>query len=168
MKYWTAFVKRFASDKKALLLAAVFVIGVLLFALSGTGGGSSEKKSDNAYARISAMESELEQRAVKLLSGVKGVGRVRVLVTLDRLEEAVYAENRTCGADGRSETDYVIVEKNGEKTGLTVYVSAPAVRGVAVSCEGGGSARVRQEVVELLSAAFGIGAARIRVSELEK
>ena len=49
-----------------------------------------------------------------------------------------------------------------------MYVSAPAVRGVAVSCEGGGSARVRQEVVELLSAAFGIGAAHIRVSELEK
>ena len=95
MKYWTAFRKRLVSDKKALLLAAVFVLGVLLLALSGTGGGSSKKKSDDAYAGISALENELEQRAVKLLSGVKGVGRVRVLITVDRMEEAVYAENRT-------------------------------------------------------------------------
>ena len=60
----------------------------------------------------------------------------------------------------------MIVEVNGEKTGLALSVASPEVRGVAVSCEGGGSARVRQEVSSLVCAALGVNASRVYVSKL--
>ena len=100
---------------------------------------------------------------------MEGVGRVRVLVTVEGLERFVYAQDSMeGGASERTENEYVIVEENGSETGLTLSVISPEVRGVAVSCEGGGSARVRQEVVNLVCAALGIGASRVYVSKLSK
>ncbi len=111
------------------------------------------------------MEAELESRLVKLLSSVEGVGKVKVMVTVECLQAASYAQDvSSCG--DRTESEYVFVEENGEKTGLTLTVASPVVRGVAVSGEGGGSARVRQEVTGLVCAALGVGASRVYVSRL--
>ena len=168
MKQWQVLKKKLLADKKLRVLLLLFAAGVALFLLSG-GEGKKEKAvsaADDAE-KCAAVEQTLETRLTKLLSSVEGVGKVKVLVTVDRLQEYTYAQNtETGGAGDRTENDYVIVEQNGTKNGLTLTVTAPVVRGVAVSCEGGGSARVRQEVVNLVCAALGIGASRVYVSRL--
>ena len=168
MKQWNEWKQKLLADKKLLLLLCVFLAGLLLFAFSGAVGNKKEPQpSSDLYALRASLEKTLEQRAEKLLSSVDGVGKVHVLVTLQSLQEYRYAENAQQGGEtGQSRNEIVIVEENGEKTGLTVTVLSPVVQGVAVSCEGGGSARVRQEVTRLLCAAFDIGAGSVYVSKL--
>ncbi len=169
MKLFTDLRDRLKTDKKVLFLIVLFVAGIILFALSGNTSARNKTEEPEVYGICEQMESRLERRAEKLLGGVKGVGKVRVLVTVERLEEHAFAQDTSlAGANEKSENKYVIVERNGEKTGLTLSVSAPVVRGIAVCCEGGGSALIKKEIVSLLSAAFGIGANKIGVSELAK
>ena len=164
MKRWAEIKRKLLADKKALALIAVFLAGLMLFALSGASGGSDKKETDY-NAAVASLEKSLEARAEKLLGAVDGVGRVKVLVTLENLQEFRCAENTLSEEDAqRTKTEYVIVENSGEKTGLVLTVVSPKVRGVAVTCEGGASARVRQEVTNLICAAFDVGAAKVYVS----
>ena len=166
MKRWIELKNRLAGDKKLAVLAGMFCIGLLLLVFSGGSGKKTASGNADYYDIRAEAEAALEARAVKLLSSVDGVGKVRVLVTLDRLQEIEFAENETQGADDRISRTYVTVETGGEKTGLQRTVISPQVRGVAVSCAGGGSPQVRREVVQLLCAAFGVSASRVHVSKL--
>ena len=51
--------------------------------------------------------------------------------------------------------EYVIIEQDGEDSGLIIKTLMPVYRGVAVSCEGGGSSVVKNEVTKLVTAALG-------------
>lgn len=168
MKRLREYKEKLLADKKLRLLLLLFCAGLALLLLSGTGTEKkTAKKAQDTYELRAAVESALESRLTKLLASVEGVGRVKVLVTLDGLERFVYAQDASGGgASERTESEFVTVEENGAKTGLLLSVISPEVRGVAVSCEGGGSARVRQEVVNLVCAALGIGASRVYVSKL--
>ncbi len=165
MKRWVEFRQKLTSDKKLLALLGVFLAGLVLLAAS-SGASRVKTASADPQKTREKLERSLEQRAEKLLSTVQGVGKVRVMVTVDLTEEYRYAKNTSGSADGRNEGEYVIVEQQGDKTGLALASVAPTVRGVAVSCTGGGSARVRQEVVNLMCAAFGVGASRVYVTAL--
>ena len=154
---------RLWADKKLRALFFVFAAGLVLLALSGTSVGSRQQaKQDDTDVLRTQTETALENRLARLLSSVSGVGKVKVLITLEQLQGYAYAQD--AGADGTEK--YVIVKQNGSENGLAVAVTSPVVRGVAVSCEGGGSAAVRQEVVRLVCAALGVGANRVYVSAL--
>ena len=167
MERWREFKEKLKNDKKLKLLLLAFIAGLALLVFTGGGEKKNASSTVDLYEVRSAVEAALEKRVTALLSSVDGVGRVKVLVTVERLEAFSYAQDVSSGgASDRTENDYVIVEVNGEKTGLTLSVASPEVRGVAVSCEGGGSARVRQEVSNLVCAALGVNASRVYVSKL--
>ena len=167
MERWREFKEKLKNDKKIKLLLLAFIAGLALLVFTGGGEKKNASSAVDLYEVRSAVEAALEKRVTALLSSVDGVGRVKVLVTVERLEAFSYAQDVSSGgASDRTENDYVIVEVNGEKTGLTLSVASPEVRGVAVSCEGGGSARVRQEVSSLVCAALGVNASRVYVSKL--
>ncbi len=169
MKFAQELKTRLLADKKVLLLIGCFIAGLLLLALSGTGKTDAKKESADAIDRCTRIEEQLESRVYKLLNGLPGVGKTRVMVTVDRLAQYTYAqEEKQLGADGRTELKPVIVENGNAETGLQECIYAPMVRGVAVCCEGGGSVRIQKEITGLLSAAFGVGANRIYVTELKK
>ena len=167
MERWRELKEKWKSDKKLRILLLVFGVGLALLVLTGGGEKKGTAPSEDLYEVRWAVEAALEKRVASLLSSVEGVGRVKVLVTVERLQSFSYAQDvSSSGASDRTENDYVIVEVNGEKTGLALSVASPVVRGVAVSCEGGGSARVRQEVSSLVCAALGVNASRVYVSKL--
>ena len=126
-----------------LLLAA----GLLLLLLGGGGESAAEDGGDTEAYRA-ALTAEVEA----LCAEVRGVGSLRVLLTLESGERSVWAEK-----DG----GYVT---SGGK-GLLVEVRPPRVAGVAVVCSGGGDPAVREALTELLSAALGIGAHKIRIAQ---
>ena len=166
MKTITELKEKIIADKKALVLIAVFFVGIVLFCLSGI---SSDKTKNTVSATDSVretIEKEMEQRAEKLLSSVEGVGKVKVLITVESINEVLYAKDEQTDENaGKYSGEYVIVDEGGSKSGLKIKTVSPVIRGVAVSCEGGGSARVQSEVVSLICAAFGISANRVYVSK---
>ena len=154
-------------DRKPLLIVALGLLGMLLLLFSGSGG-KTEKKTDPPD--LTASQEAVERQLTALLKTVDGVGRVKVCVTVDRLQANVYAVNteQTSGPDRSEKSEkYVFTEDGSDTSGLVLYTVTPVIRGVAVSCEGGGSATVRQEVTRLISAALGVPANKIWVAKMQ-
>ena len=98
-----------------------------------------------------------------------GVGRVQVVVTLENLEGYVYArDTQRESGEGRETDSYVIVSAADGQNGLAERVLMPAVRGVAVCCEGGASPQVRRDVSGLICAAFGVPANRVYIGAMKQ
>ena len=154
-------------DRRPLLIVALGLLGMLLLLFSG-GGGRTEKKT--APPDLTASQEATERQLTALLKTVAGVGRVKVAVTVDRLQANVYTVNTEQTSEPeraqRSEKD-VFTETGSDTGGLVLYTVTPVIRGVAVSCEGGGSATVRQEVTRLVAAALGISANKIWVARMQ-
>lgn len=164
-----AMLARLRKDKKTALCLVAGLLGALLLLFSGSGAKKPETTGQDWSALCTNTERALEQRAEKLLSSVAGVGRVRVIVTLENLESYVYArDTQRDGETGRETEDHVLVSASNEQNGLTERVVMPAVRGVAVSCEGGASPQVQREVSGLICAAFGISANRVYIGAMKK
>lgn len=135
-----AFLTYLKGWRRKPLLIALAVLGILLLAFGGlstrqSGESKTEDGGDAAY--LAALESELEA----LLREVRGVGRVEVMVTLERGERRSYSGSKLLASE------------------------MPTVKGVAVVCTGGGRPEVRAEVSGLLSSLLGIGTHRIHISE---
>ena len=170
------------NDMKAAILSVwkknkkqmILLCGALLVLVVLTVVDSDNKHSTNGPAsdELYVVESALEHRLEDFLKSVNGVGRVKVCVTFATLEKSEYA------ADVQTETrddvykqmqEYLVIDNTeGGETGLLLTRSAPEIRGVAVCCEGGTNAKVRNEVTNLLSAALGISTAHIFVSGYSK
>lgn len=105
-----------------------------------------------------------------LLSQIKGVGKVRVMLTVDAGQETIYQfdEESHSGDNGSNRKQTVTVtDKDRNETGLVKQVIPERYLGAVVVCEGAGQASVRLAVVEAVSRLTGLGADRICVQEMK-
>ena len=138
-------IKELLKSEKALKI--ILIAGAVLILITAFGGiftGSGERRTDSLSSaqRISEQERGLEERLSAILSEIDGVGEVQVMVTLDTSEQMQYGRN----------------------SDMLLSVTAPAVRGVIVVCDGGGRADVREKVVNAVTGVFGINSLRVSVS----
>jgi len=96
-----------------------------------------------------------------LISRVEGVGKTAVMVTLESGSESIYATD----TDSDGSSTHVLLGSGGAD-GLVETVETPRVLGVAVVCEGGGSAAVQSRVTALVQALTGIGTNHITVAKM--
>lgn len=118
-----------------------------------TEAGTQDLSTDPAAAENYRAALEEDLRA--LCARVDGVGEISLVITLESGTRAVYATDLS--SSGNREH----VTHGGE--GLLLYQEAPAIRGVAVVCEGGCDPAVVEALVSLLSTACGVGSNRIAV-----
>ena len=93
MKSFKELREKLLRDKKALVLIAVFLLGVIMLSLSGLSSDRTKRDVSSSEDERTAIENELEARAQRLLSSVDGVGKVRILVTVECINEVCYAKN---------------------------------------------------------------------------
>ena len=141
--------------QKNKLLALLGAIGLLLLLFTGTPA-----KTEKAAARDigEAYRLTLTEEVRAVCAAVRGVGEVRVLLTLASGEIAVYEKNQ----NGEHES---VALAGGEA--LLITYQAPTVLGVAVVCEGGGDATVRAELTALLRATLGVDTRSIHIAPLK-
>ena len=144
-----------------IIAAALGIVLMLVPRLSGEKEVLAEEEDSTQEAYL--YSEKLEERLTELISGAKDVGSARVVVTLDRSCESVFATNEKV-SDKSISVDYVILGGGDEEKPIPISEIYPVVRGVAVVCEGGERAEVRERVTLLISAALGISTARIAVS----
>ena len=129
-----------ADEKQRVnLLVCMGLAGLLLLAVSSWLPADSSTQSAAPAAKTGSTAdyaAELETRLTALISRVEGAGKTHVLLG-------------SGGADGLVET-----------------VETPRVLGVAVVCEGGGSAAVQSRVTALVQALTGIGTNHITVAKM--
>lgn len=154
-------------DQKFRWFVWIGLAGILLIALSEWLPG--DKSGEDALP-ISLSEQQveqaLEQRISTLLSSVKGVGRCRVMVTLESGAQTVYAADTRVitNAEGQSaDTTVLRVDTESGPVGLSLTQIQPTVKGVAVVCSGGDDPVVCQRVTDVVTTAFHISERRVCV-----
>ncbi len=134
-----------SKDKtRNLLIVACVVLALLLLLYSGC---TKEKAQSTDLAQAGDTENyrnALSQEIKNMVESVKGVGEAKVLLTLDTSYEYIYLDD--------DETLRKVIE--------------PQIRGVVITCEGGDSAKVRQDITDLLTTALGISSTKVCVNKL--
>lgn len=168
LKY--SIINRIKKDKKLLLIMLLGFLGMILLLVSGFFAGDKSEASDGKNDTAS-LQRQIEKDLTELLKSVDGVGKVKVMVTLDCLEERIIAQdNETVNENGAYETknEYVLVEKSNDKEGLILKTITPVIRGVGISCEGAVSNTMKQEITKLVCSALGIAENKVWVSKMQE
>ena len=104
----------------------------------------------------------LEEKAESLIGMLDGVKECRVVITLEKGYEYVYASDQRARGSGDSrevEKTYVLA---AESNPVLLRETPPVVAGVAVVCRGA-SYETQYRIIELMCALFDIGSNRISV-----
>ncbi|MBQ9773187.1 MAG: hypothetical protein IJW30_00810 [Clostridia bacterium] len=152
------------SNGKLWLIVIGAAVGILLLLF----GGSSEKEEAVVQSEpynlstdeLVIYQNYLESEIRSLCESVSGVSNITVAVTLSGSFESVYA---TEWKDENEE--YVIIGSGSSAQALYLTRSAPKIAGIGIVCRGGGSERVRNELIPLLAASFHVSSNRIYITE---
>lgn len=165
----------FKQDKKTFLFVAIGFACVILIVLSeiDTGDSQNEKNIKSLTTESNEYCTYLEQRVEDVVSSIEGAGKVKVMITIAETTEYVYAQNQNGtkktnkdSENSDSKSDYVIIEKDNNDSGLLVKTFEPKIRGVAIVCEGGNNPTVQQQIYSTVSAVLNVSTARISISKL--
>lgn len=170
------------------ILLAAGLAGILLIFLSEfiwPSGGGKKQASTSSQAGTSAdtYEKKVESQLQSIIGQIEGVGKVRVMVTLQSGVENVFEQDDKTTADksqdsqkdgsvqtqdnSNSEQNPVVIQNgDGGQQALIKTQVQPKIQGVVVVCSGGNNADVCLNVVDTISTALGIPSNHISVSQM--
>ncbi|MCL2513622.1 MAG: hypothetical protein FWF08_06945 [Oscillospiraceae bacterium] len=174
-------IQKILKDKKLFLIISLGVIGMAALLISEFSDPAKKQAEETGIMAESDSfadyEDKINKKLADILGAVDGAGRVKVMITIECMEEHIYAKdekNSASGKDGekdiKSDFQFVIIQDGKDKTqsGLQLKMLMPVVKGVAVVCDGGDIPVVRQNIAEMASALFGIGVSKVYVSKMQK
>lgn len=130
----------------------------------------------------SALTAELEERLEAVLSQMAGVGKVKVMITLQSSEELVVEKDGQVTRSNTNESDSaggsrIITQVDSDPS--TVYRTSgsdsepyvvktlsPRVEGVVVVAQGAGKGTVDRSITEMVQALFGVEAHKVKVVKM--
>lgn len=156
--------------KKYKIPMIILLFGILLLTIPNMIENDESRKEyteNTSESTCSSVCQEIE----KILSCVDGVGKTRVMLTVEAGEKNVYqTDNRTSNADGNTSTQNdVIIITDAERTqnGLVTQVISETYKGAIIVCEGADSAAVRLSVVDAVSKITGLNSNQITVMKMK-
>lgn len=152
--------------KQYKLAALILAIGLVLMLLPG----KSEEK-DMAPQSAAQTYVPAEQQLESILAQIRGVGKVRVLLTLAQGEQTIYIydedQSDTLDTNNLRREAVVITGTDRGQSGLISQVIPPVYRGAVIVCQGGDQAGVKLAVVEAVCDATGLTADKITVLKMK-
>ena len=152
-----------------VIVGIIAVCGIFLSESFSSADKSEKEESAAVHTSVKEYEEKTEKKLEQTLSLIAGIGKCKVMVTVDSGEESVYSsDTETDNQSGENSTSssqkntFVIVDDDGQKPLLEKEIE-PKIRGVIVVCEGADDVYVRQAVTDSLRAALGISSANISV-----
>lgn len=161
-------IKSLKHKERYIVIACV--LGVALILLSELVPSVSTKKADDGMDYQEYIVS-LEEKTQDIISSIDGVGKCKVMITLCETDESVYASNIEENTDSghiSKKNEYVFYEDNNNDSPVLIKQTFPKVMGVAVVCQGGDNAFVKERVISAVSSLFGISSAKISVSKISR
>lgn len=158
------------------IILAVGALGIVLIFLSSLFQGSGEKPKQAAEEKPTIQTAQeyttaLENSLTDLLSHVAGVSGVKVMITLERGAEQVYAQeekrsvqNGQDKEENQTETTTILVkDSNGTQYALPITELQPVIKGVVVVCNGAEDPVVQQNITNAVTTALHITSVRVCV-----
>ncbi len=170
------------NGKSRRIILALGAIGIgLIFFSSFFGGEEKNSQMAELQSGTSDMETyteKLETGLTEIVNGINGGTDAKVLVTLEKGTEYVYAteaketlqktEDSTSGGRNQEnsslETGYIIIkDADGGQQALAVTEMQPVVKGVVILCSRGNDPKVQQDIINAVTTALNISSARVCV-----
>lgn len=181
---------------KFILIA---LVGLLLFVIALPTGNSGKQKN-NQNTNVLKDSGEVintgdtvkndtytqiqEERLALLLQEMEGVGKVKVMLTIERGEQELILSEESKTESTMSEKDAAGGERNskdytsekqtvygqdssGNNVPYVVQTIEPVIGGVVVIAEGGGNDDIRKSITEVVQALFDIEAHKIKVVKMK-
>lgn len=176
-------IKNIGMDK-LLIIAICGVVLVMLPTESKSKNKSSNKitQEEKSESIIEISEDEycksLESRLETILSGVRGVGKVKVMITFKSTSEKVVlkeisfdksSENNGNGnanvRESYKEEEAVVFreDSDGNTVPYVIKENVPAIEGIAIVAEGGDNKDTILKITNMVQALFGVSAHKISV-----
>ena len=147
-------------------VAIILVIGLVLMLIPF--GSKTEVQTKPIIS--SEEEPDVTAELTKILSQIKGAGKVSVMLSVKTGKTTVYQndEDITGGESGSIRQDTVIItDENRVQSGLVQHIVAPEYRGAIIVCEGADKPEVRLHIIEAVSSITGLGTDKITVLKMK-
>lgn len=146
-------------NKGTMMIIVGLLIGVSLLMI---GNGSKESPDDSdSDQRMEKYAESVEKKICEMCLTVEGVSDVSVAVSFKSGFEYVYAQN---GGGG----EILVIGNGSSEKVVTVTEKPPLIGGIGIVCAGGGDMHVQSELINLISAAFGVSSNKIYITEAKK
>lgn len=169
-------IRKIKKDKWLIILLVGLLLVVIAMPVSDIKSDQTQDKQQMQQTENTSEEAytgALEARLENALANVKGVGNVKVMITLASSAEKVVEKDREMSSDvqegdgggkntSSSETA-VYANGNGEETPYVKQELSPRIEGVLVIAEGGDNAVVIENITEAVQALFGVDTHKIKV-----
>lgn len=178
-----------SNDRALGIIVILGLLGIFLIFISTyikpTSAASAEVEEESEIISASELEeyrNNISEELGNMLASMDGVGRTKVMVTLDGTVRNVYATDvdvngretsRKNGSDENADKQstekkscIVIRQKDGSEKALTIGQLMPQIKGVLVVCDGGDDKATRENIIAAVSAALDISETHICVSKL--
>ena len=171
-KWWLKISGLVNSPKKIRIVFIIAIAAVLLLFFSELDFSNDKQNEELSYGiDINEYKKDLESELTKHLKNMSGVGKVKVMITLESNQEISYVnETEKDGSQGESDisysekNNYVIIDDGDKDRGLVKKITEPRIRGVLVICDGGDDITVKTKVTEAVKKLFSISSASICVT----
>lgn len=144
--------------KKEYIIAAVLFIAVIAVAFVSFGKKDKTSGLNETEIYVGRMESRLE----KAISGIEGVKKVNVIVSVNGAIEKVYQKDeKTISENGKTTVTTSTVFSGGKP--IEIGEKYPEVTGILVVCKGADDLSVRMNVLDAVTAVIDISCDKIRI-----
>ena len=145
----------------------ILLVGLVLLTLPGR----KEEPEQITGQSNSIQRPDTTQTLTQILEQIKGVGKVKVMLTVAEGERTIYQfdEDRTTGENSTSVRQETIIVSDTDRNqqALISQIMAPKYLGAVIVCQGADDPSVKWAVVDAVSKATGIGADRISVLKMK-
>lgn len=145
----------------------ILLVGLVLFTLPGRKKGPAQTIGQSNPVQ----QPDTTQSLTQILGQIRGVGRVKVMLTVAEGEKTLYQsdEDVTNGESSSSVRQETIIlsDANRNQQALISQILAPKYLGAVIVCQGADDPAVKWAVVEAVSKATGLGADRISVLKMK-
>ena len=146
-------------NKGTVMIIFGLLIGVSLLVM-GNGGKESPDISDSDQKMEKYAES-VEKKIREMCLTVEGVSDVSVAVSFKSGFEYIYAQNGEKG-------EILVIGNGSSEKVVAVTEKPPLIGGIGIVCVGGGNMQIQSELINLISAAFGVSSNKIYITEAKK
>ena len=147
-----AVLQKLLKNRLVLLLLAA---GLLLLLLPS--GGGTKKTGDAKLTEPAFSVTDEEARLADALGQISGVGRVKVLLSVEGSAQRQLAQ---------SEEKTLVVSENGSESVVDLHYVNPEYKGAVVVCEGADDAAAKLAVLSAVEAYTGLTSDRVTVMKM--
>ncbi|KGG81428.1 hypothetical protein Y919_00250 [Caloranaerobacter azorensis H53214] len=191
MKILDLLKEKFDNNNLMTTLTIIVVLGAIILIATSSFVGETDKKSvpeTVLYQESSSVKSNskiiedyastIERKLEDILSSIDGVGKVKVMVTLEDTAERIPAINTTRTEEKTSEKDskggirevskqnyseQIVVNNSDDDSLVIIKEVKPKVKGVIVVAEGADDLYIKEKLYEAVKTVLGISGNRVGI-----